>query len=82
MVLVEEEHDSEVAEALVCEFGRGDEFEALDLAKVGGVAEHVDVEELGDIVVARVRVCGRLGVSGPSSPRGSGREGQGADPLP
>jgi hypothetical protein len=34
-----------------------DELQALDLAKVGGVAEHVDVEEFGDIVVSSERVC-------------------------
>jgi len=57
LVLVEEEHDAEVPEALVGEAGRGDELEALDLAKVRRVAEHVDVEELGDIVVPGERVC-------------------------
>lgn len=56
LVLVEEEHDPEVAESLVGKLGRGYEFEALDLAKVGRVAEHVDVEQFGDIVVAGVRV--------------------------
>ena len=36
LVLVEEEHDTEVAETFIGEAGAGDEFETLDLAKVGG----------------------------------------------
>ena len=56
LVLVEEEHDTEVAETFIGEAGAGDEFETLDLAKVGGRAEHVNVEELCDAVVTRIRV--------------------------
>ena len=36
LVLVEEEHDTEVAETFIGEAGAGDEFETFDLAKVGG----------------------------------------------
>lgn len=56
MALVEEEHDAQVAEAFVGEAGACDELEALDLAEMRGISEHVDVEQLRDIVVARVRV--------------------------
>jgi hypothetical protein len=56
LVLVEQEHDAEVAEALVREARARDELQALDLPKVRGVAEHVDVQQLGDVRVPRVHV--------------------------
>lgn len=51
-VLIQQEHDAKIAEPLVGEPGCGHEFEALDLTKVSGVAEHVDIEELCNVVVS------------------------------
>jgi hypothetical protein len=42
LLLVEEQHEAEVTDALLWETHVGDELEALHLAKVGGIAEHVD----------------------------------------
>ena len=56
LILVEEEHDAEVAETLIGEAWACDELETFDLAKVGWRAEHVYVEELCDVVVAGIRV--------------------------
>ncbi|KAG5456528.1 MAG: hypothetical protein BJ554DRAFT_3712 [Olpidium bornovanus] len=52
LVLVEQEHDAKVAKPLVCEAVAGNKFEALDLAEVGRVAEHVNVQQLCDVRVA------------------------------
>ena len=56
LVLVEQEHNAEVAELLVGKARGRDQLEALDLAKVGGVAEHVDVEQLFNVGVPGISV--------------------------
>jgi len=55
--LVEQQHEPEVADALLGEARGGDELEALHLAEVGGVAEHVDEHELGHVPVPVVLVA-------------------------
>lgn len=54
--LVEQQHEAEVPDALLGEARGGDELEALHLAEVGGVPEHVDEHELGHVPVAVVLV--------------------------
>lgn len=56
LVFVEEEHDAKISQAFVCKTRAGDKLQAFDLAKVRWVTEHVDVEQLCNIVVARIRV--------------------------
>jgi hypothetical protein len=51
LVLVEQEHNSEVSEALVREARARNQLQAFDLPEVGGVAEHVDVEQFRNVVV-------------------------------
>src|SRR5258708_482543 len=48
---VEQDHQAEIADALVRVVGRDDELEALHLAKLGRVAEHLNEEQLGDIAL-------------------------------
>lgn len=56
MTLIQQEHNPQVAKSLIGETRASHEFQALDLAKVGGGTQHVYVEELRDIVVARIRI--------------------------
>ena len=56
MTLIQQEHNPQVAKSLVGETRASHEFQALDLAKVGGGTQHVYVEELRDIIVARIRI--------------------------
>jgi len=53
LVLIEEQAGCEVSQALVGEARRGEELQALDLTKVGALAECEEVEELGHIVAPR-----------------------------
>lgn len=54
--LVEQQHRAEVSDALVGELRAGDELQALELAEVRRIAEHVDVEELRDVPTPPHRV--------------------------
>ena len=56
MALIQQKHDPQVAKSLIGETRAGHEFQAFDLAKVGGGTEHVYVEEFRDIVVPRIRI--------------------------
>ena len=56
LTLVQQEHNPQVAKSLIGETRASHEFQALDLAKVGGGTQHVYVEELRDIVVACIRI--------------------------
>ena len=58
LAFVEQQHGAQVADAFVSVSGRGDQFEALELAEVGRVAEHVDVEEFGDVAAPPSAVLG------------------------
>ena len=56
LLLIQQEHNPQISEAFVSEARAGHEFETFHLAEMGLRAEHVDVKELGDIVVSCVRV--------------------------
>lgn len=56
LALIQQQHDSQIPEAFVSEARACYELEAFDLAEMGLKAEHVYVEEFGDIVVSCVRV--------------------------
>lgn len=47
--LIEQQHGAQVANSLVGVATRGNQLEALELAKVSRIAEHVNVEQLGHI---------------------------------
>jgi hypothetical protein len=64
LVLVEQQHGAQVSEALVGEAWRGEQLEALDLAKVGALAEGEEVEQLGDVVAADIGVVALLAEAG------------------
>mmetsp|Transcript_85937 Transcript_85937/g.184185 ORF Transcript_85937/g.184185 Transcript_85937/m.184185 type:complete len:233 (+) Transcript_85937:1625-2323(+) len=55
-VLVKELSKAQVAHSLLRELARGDELQALHLAKVRGVAHHVDKEQLRDVPVPELVV--------------------------
>jgi hypothetical protein len=69
-VLVEEEHETEVADALLWELVARDQLETFHLPEVRRVAEHVDEEELRHIAVA-VRVVFVLECCRDPSPPGT-----------
>jgi hypothetical protein len=54
LVLVQQEHDTEVPKPLVREPRACNEFQALNLAEMCSIAEHMDVQQLGDVVVSRM----------------------------
>jgi hypothetical protein len=56
LTLVQQEHDSQVAKSLIGKTRASHEFQAFDLAKVGGGTQHMYVEELRDIVVPCIRI--------------------------
>lgn len=56
-VLIQQQHDAKVAQPLVGEPGRSYQFQAFDLSKMSRIAEHVDVKQLGDVVVKSERIC-------------------------
>jgi hypothetical protein len=56
LALIQQEHYPQVTQSLICETRASYEFQAFDLAKVGGGAEHMDVEEFRDIVMPGIRV--------------------------
>lgn len=56
LALIQQQHYAQVAQTFVSKARACYELEALDLAEVGIEAEHVDVEEFGDIVVSGVGV--------------------------
>jgi hypothetical protein len=64
LVLVEQQHGAQVAEALVGEAGGGEQLEALNLAKMGALAEGEEVEQLGDVVAADIGVVALLAEAG------------------
>lgn len=43
LALIQQEHDPEISQPFICEAWASDEFQAFDLAKVGGRTEHVYV---------------------------------------
>lgn len=47
--LVQQKHRAQISDALVGELRAGDELQALELAEVRRIAEHVNVEELRDV---------------------------------
>lgn len=55
-IFVEQQHDAHVAEALVGEARRGYKLQALHLAEVRGVAQHMDVQQLRQVVVAHIGI--------------------------
>ena len=56
LALIQQQHDTQVTQPFVAEAGTCYEFETFHLSEVGLGAKHVDVKELGDIVVSCVRV--------------------------
>jgi len=56
LALIQQEHYPQVAQSLIGETRASHEFQAFDLAKVGGGTEHMDVEEFCDIMMPRIRV--------------------------
>lgn len=54
LAFVQQEHDSEVTQPLIPKARTGYELQAFHLAEVGLRAEHVDIEQLGDIVVSGI----------------------------
>jgi hypothetical protein len=54
LALIQQEHNPQVTKSLIGETRASHEFQALDLAEVGGGTQHVYVEELRDIVVSRI----------------------------
>ena len=69
LALVQQQHEREVADALLGVPCSGDELEALHLPEVRGVPHHVDVHELRDVAVPVGGVLVLEGVAkGPRSP--------------
>lgn len=56
MVLIEQQHDSQVTQSFVAKSRAGDELQTLDLTKMSWITEHVDVEQLSDVIVSRERI--------------------------
>lgn len=51
-ILIKQQHDSKVTQPFVSESRTCNELQAFNLSKVRGIAEHVNVEQLRDIVMA------------------------------
>jgi hypothetical protein len=58
--LVEQQHEAEVADSLFGKTRRRDQLDALHLPEMRRVAEHVNVQQLGDIPVTQGAVGGCL----------------------
>ena len=56
LVLIQKQHGAEVAQTLVRKQGTGSQLQTFDLTKVGRVAKHMDVKQLGDVGVAKLGV--------------------------
>lgn len=56
LTLVEQQHDTQITQTLVSEPWTCYELEAFHLSEMGLGAKHVDVEQLGHIVVSCVGV--------------------------
>lgn len=56
LVLIQQQHDSQVPQPFVGEAGACYELETFHLAKMGLGTQHVNVKEFGDIVVSCIRV--------------------------
>lgn len=56
LVLVQQQHNSEVSQTFVGETRTGYKLEAFDLAKMRGIAQHMDVKQLRDVVMSSERV--------------------------
>lgn len=49
LTLVQQQHGTQITNPFVCETRAGRQLEALELAKVRRVAEHVYVQQLGNV---------------------------------
>jgi hypothetical protein len=56
LVLIQQQHDAQIPQALIAESRARDELQTLDLTEVGRIAEHVNVEKFGDVIVTGERV--------------------------
>lgn len=56
LVLIKQQHDSQVSQTLITETWRRDELETFDLSKVCRVAQHVDIQQLCNVIVPCKRV--------------------------
>lgn len=52
LVLIQQQHDPEIPQSLVAEPRTGDQLQAFYLSEVCRVAEHVYIEEFGDVVMS------------------------------
>lgn len=49
LTLVQQQHGTQIPNTFVCETRAGRQLEALELAKVRRIAEHVNVQQLGNV---------------------------------
>ena len=54
LTFIQQQHNSQIPQPLVCESWACDEFETLHLAEMGLGPKHMDIEELCHIIVAHV----------------------------
>lgn len=53
LILIQQQHDAQVPQSFITESRASDQFQTFYLTKVRRVAQHVNVEQFGDIVVSR-----------------------------
>ncbi|KAL9054492.1 MAG: hypothetical protein Q9162_004138 [Coniocarpon cinnabarinum] len=66
LIFVQQQHGSQISQALVGETLRGQQLEALNLTEVRAFTEGEEIEELGDIVASDVRVVRLFSEAGPN----------------
>lgn len=52
LILIQQQHDPQIPQPLVTESRTRNQFQAFDLSEMGGIAQHVDVEQFRDVVVS------------------------------
>lgn len=56
LVLIQQQHNTEVSQPLIAKPRTGHKFQAFDLAEMRGISKHVNVKQLSDVVVPCERV--------------------------
>lgn len=60
LTLIQQQHGTQIANSFICKACAGRQFEALELSKVRRIAEHVYVQQLGNVATAAGERAGRV----------------------
>ena len=52
LILIQQQHDAQIPQPLIRESWTGYQLETFNLTEMSRVAEHVDVEQFGNVVVS------------------------------